>query len=271
MAAFDRQGALRLLRVLLGGKFIRRGYELRSRTSRWIWALLARLPDSGEMDYAEVGWVRELGKRAVLMMVSMAQMEALQEEVEEDLEGEVNDNGEEEQEEEFLGELVVDEDAERGVAVSTTTGPEQADTVEADYGHGEVADDQNEHGEMDMDLDEGEVTDDEQPAIATTSGNSNSNEDLAADIAAAKARLLARLEEGSGTKNENQPEQEQPEQDGNDLDNEEGEWEPTENSTVDEAEARANMRATLNMILTVAGEFYGQRDLLEFRDPFPAQ
>lgn len=31
---------------------------------------------------------------------------------------------------------------------------------------------------------------------------------------------------------------------------------------------RMNMRATLNMILTVAGEFYGQRDLLEFREPF---
>lgn len=32
--------------------------------------------------------------------------------------------------------------------------------------------------------------------------------------------------------------------------------------------SRANLRATLNMILTVAGEFYGQRDLLEFREPF---
>ncbi|KAK4139120.1 uncharacterized protein C8A04DRAFT_16144 [Dichotomopilus funicola] len=269
VAALDRQGALRLLRVLLGGKFIRRGYELRPRTSRWIWALLARLPDSGEMDYAEVGWVRELGKRAVLMMVSMAQMEALQEEVEEDLEGEMNDNGEEEQEEEFLGELVVDEDAERGVAVSTTTGLEKADTTEADNGHCEIADDQNEDGEMDMDLDEGEVTDDDQPAVPAAS--SNSDEDLAADIAAAKARLLARLEAGSSTNENQHPEHEQQEQAGDDLENEEGEWEPTENSTLDEAEARANMRATLNMILTVAGEFYGQRDLLEFRDPFPAQ
>lgn len=36
----------------------------------------------------------------------------------------------------------------------------------------------------------------------------------------------------------------------------------------DPVRARMNARATLNMILTVAGEFYGQRDLLEFRDPF---
>ena len=34
------------------------------------------------------------------------------------------------------------------------------------------------------------------------------------------------------------------------------------------ARAQVNLRATLNMILTVAGEFYGQRDLLEFRNPF---
>ncbi|EQK99500.1 v-snare [Ophiocordyceps sinensis CO18] len=31
---------------------------------------------------------------------------------------------------------------------------------------------------------------------------------------------------------------------------------------------RMNMRATLNMVLTVAGDFYGQRDLLQFREPF---
>lgn len=42
--------------------------------------------------------------------------------------------------------------------------------------------------------------------------------------------------------------------------------EPVEDSP--EERAKANVRATLNMILTVAGEFYGQRDLLEFRDPF---
>ena len=33
-------------------------------------------------------------------------------------------------------------------------------------------------------------------------------------------------------------------------------------------DARMNVRATVNMILTIVGEAYGQRDLLEFRDPF---
>jgi hypothetical protein len=40
--------------------------------------------------------------------------------------------------------------------------------------------------------------------------------------------------------------------------------EAAEDSVVD----LVNRRATVNMILTVVGEFYGQRDLLAFRDPF---
>ena len=70
---------MRLLRIILGGKFLRKNQELRERTSRWIWALLARLPDKGELDYQEIGWIRELGKRAVLLMVSLAEMEVLKE------------------------------------------------------------------------------------------------------------------------------------------------------------------------------------------------
>ncbi|KAK4042463.1 hypothetical protein C8A01DRAFT_13883, partial [Parachaetomium inaequale] len=258
VAALDRQGALKLLRVILGGKFIRRGYELRARTSRWIWALLARLPDAGEMDYAEVGWVRELGKRAVLMMVSITQMEALREEVEGELEGgEADDDGDDDADgEEFVGEMVVDEDGEAGGAVAAPVEAKPPVTDAADGNN------QEQDGEMDMDLDDGEVTDDDQPATA-------GNEDIAADIAAAKARLLARLEENSDA----QQEQEVPAAADDDEHADEHRQDGASDGEAgmpDEDEARVNMRATLNMILTVAGEFYGQRDLLEFRDPFPA-
>lgn len=249
IAALKRQSVLKLLRVILGGKFIRRGYELRPRTSRWIWALLARLPDQGEMDYVEVGWVRELGKRAVLMMVSIAHMDALREEVEGDLEGNIDGDGEEE----FVEEMVLDEDGEEH-AISTSTKPQPPAAVTTDADNGEGQD-----GEMDMDIDEGEVTDDDAPSTA-------GNKDIAADIAAAKARLLARLEENTSTQQEKvlvAAHADTPEDRPNGSSDE-------ETATMDEAEARANMRATLNMVLTVAGEFYGQRDLLEFRDPFPA-
>ncbi len=256
VAALDRQSALKLLRVILGGKFIRRGYELRERTSRWLWALLARLPDRGEMDYAEVGWIRELGKRAVLMMVSIAQMDALREEVEGDLEGgfEAEEEGDE-----FLGEMVVDE--EEGGGSNTQSRSDGAGTG-ADIKPAEVAtttnDDNHQDGEMDMDIDDGEVSDDDDPTAAS------GNKDIADEIAAAKARLLARLEKA--------PETQQEEPAGaDDNEHQHNQTNDGEDAVFDEAQARANTRATLNMILTVAGEFYGQRDLLEFRDPFPAQ
>ncbi len=56
------------------------------------------------------------------------------------------------------------------------------------------------------------------------------------------------------------------------LDHNEAEEANSAKREAEEQEARyrerINMRATLNMILTVAGEYYGQRDLLEFREPF---
>ncbi|AEO54669.1 hypothetical protein MYCTH_2297476 [Thermothelomyces thermophilus ATCC 42464] len=264
IAALNRQSVLKLLRVILGGKFIRRGYELRERTSRWIWALLARLPDRGELDYAEVGWVRELGKRAVLMMMSIAQMEALKEEVDGDLEGTIegdeddDDDGDKDDDnggEGFIGDMVVDEDGESGLA-----GPLPTESkARANVATNKV--EENKDGEVEMNIDDGEVTDDDQP---TTAGN----EDLEADIAAAKARLLARLEEGSP---EVQQDEELPTPADADAGQHQRGGDGENKAAVSEGtDPQVNLRATLNMILTVAGEFYGQRDLLEFRDPFPA-
>ncbi|KAL1843282.1 hypothetical protein VTJ49DRAFT_2391 [Mycothermus thermophilus] len=272
VAAMDRHAVLRVLRVILGGKFLRRGCELRERTSRWLWALLARLPDRGELDYAEVGWVRELGKRAVLMMVSMAQMEALREEVD-DLDGEVvedeEENGSTEEKGEGVGHEVVDEEGEEeeeaGVS-SAAAAPkdveEQQPTEEATAQPKPAnanapeptalaAEEEDEGGEMDMDIDEGELTDTD--GIAVPNGKDIASTAVASDLDAAKARLLAQLEDVSSPG----------EKAG-------GPWEEEEAAMSAEERARLNMRATLNMILTVAGEFYGQRDLLEFRDPFPA-
>ncbi|KAK3693611.1 hypothetical protein B0T22DRAFT_450264 [Podospora appendiculata] len=267
IAAIDRHAALKLLRVILGGKFIRRGYELRERTSRWIWALLAKLPDSGEMDYADVGWVRELGKRAVLMMMSMAHMKALQGEVEEDLEGidpdvaaaAKDDDGDDwvgdievaEMEVAEMGEVNIedlpDNELEQPSDVPLVADEPAGSNVAA--GPGADEDDL----EMDMEIDEGEVSDEP-----------TSLKDIEADIEAAKARLLARIENSTSAA----PEDEQQAFDTKgkglaaDQDGEE--------AASDETRRDVNTRATLNMILTVAGEFYGQRDLLEFRDPFPS-
>ncbi|KAK3985951.1 hypothetical protein QBC44DRAFT_334165 [Cladorrhinum sp. PSN332] len=246
IAALDRQSVLKLIRIILGGKFIRRGYELRERTSRWIWALLARLPDRGELGYDEVGWVRELGKRAVLMMVSMAHMDALREEVE-DVDGEdFEDDGEE----------VVDDDGV-GVGLPSTEGNEETAPVEEEpSGENATIRQDEEEGEVDMDIDDGEVFDDD------NHGPSAVKDSEAEDIAAVKARLLASLEETEVYKEqvgESRTREEEEDQ----------EETTSQKAAEDASRATMNMRATLNMILTVAGEFYGQRDLLEFRNPFP--
>lgn len=232
IAAMDQRSALRLLRVILGGKFIRRGYELKERTSRWIWALLARLPDRGEMDYEDIGWVRELGKRAVLMMISIshvAALQALQDDTEDGLEGE-----DVEEDDHVLCDTEVDMDQVDVPDPVETEEPTalQCEAVDQLTANNEVdVDDQ----EVDMDLDDGEVTDD-----SSSAGN------IQADIAAAKARLLAQLEDVA----------EAPSADAE------------AEGVIAATRTHANMRVTLNLILTVAGEFYGQTDLLEFRDPF---
>ncbi|KAK4224552.1 hypothetical protein QBC38DRAFT_511681 [Podospora fimiseda] len=239
IAALERQSVLKLLRVMLGGKFIRRGYELRERTSRWIWALLARLPDRGELGYDEVGWVRELGKRAVLMMVSMEHMDALREEVE-DVDGEEFEDDD--------GDLVAKEDT---IEVAMPPVEEEA-SAEI-----ESVPQEEEEGEVDMDIDDGEVFDDDDYGPSGVKG------DEAEDIEAVKARLLASLEE-TQVYDEQEGESRSKEKEENDQ-----EESASQKAAKDADSAGINMRATLNMILTVAGEFYGQRDLLEFRNPFP--
>ncbi|KAG8168233.1 hypothetical protein KVR01_003922 [Diaporthe batatas] len=250
VAAMDKDAVLRLLRVVLGGKFLRRGTELRERTSRWLWALLARLPDRGELDYMEVGHVRDLGKRAALLMHSLREMAALREEVEggcgrassegDGLEGDQEDwDGEAEAldgdgretsahpQESAEQPLSVADDEPASVlpssdlpAVPSSTAPAGAPCADIDEAE------QMEDGEIDE----------------------SAPMDIDPDVESAKTRLLAKLNNhGSNECVADQAGEEPP---------------------FDPARARMNMRATLNMILTVAGEIYGQRDLLEFRDPF---
>lgn len=285
IASMQKTDIIRLLRIVLGGKFFRKGQDLRERTSRWIWALLARLPDKGELDYQEVGWVRELGKRAVLFMMSLAEADVLREQYGVDGAGGI--------------EFEVDADIEEGIDEeisqhnSDEAEPLEDDThllAEANPSHGDEAmtngdgpsgdqeppevgvngnaktgailekpqttDDavSSQTSDVDMqidsDLEDGEVSDDPQPQTQSL-----------ADIEMAKARLLALLADQPDDKAVTV---ETP------LPSPPPERAAGKATAQDDGAARAdvNLRATLNMILTVAGEFYGQRDLLEFRDPF---
>ncbi|KAI2468105.1 hypothetical protein F4781DRAFT_399341 [Annulohypoxylon bovei var. microspora] len=267
VAGMHKDGVIRLLRIILGGKFLRKNQMLWERTSRWIWALLARLPERGELDYQEIGYIRELGKRAVLLMVSLAEMEVLKEHYD------VGDSGAE-----SLGEAEVDDEGideelspegfdgfdEEEATVANTNSVEAKEAAETEASvPGEAAGESDVEMQIDSDseVEDGEVS--EAPH--------HQAEESSADIETAKARLLLQLDTTA--------------EDDRDGDGEEDAAEPPTTTLMDEAfaalaadeeaqkkeehqRAKINERATLNMILTVAGEFYGQRDLLEFRDPF---
>ncbi|KAI3398088.1 hypothetical protein diail_9841 [Diaporthe ilicicola] len=249
VAAMDKDAVLRLLRVILGGKFLRSGTELRERTSRWLWALLARLPDRGELDYMEVGHVRDLGKRAALLMHSLREMAALREEVEgggaaqedDGLEGEQED-WEGEGEGEALDEDGADTSALTNEIVEPVAVPDN-DPASAQHSSGPPARSSSTAPTSLPDVDGDKADPMEDGEI-----DESAPMDIDTDVESAKTRLLAKLSTHGWSSNDaDQAEEEAP---------------------IDPARARMNMRATLNMILTVAGEFYGQRDLLEFRDPF---
>ncbi|RFU79806.1 hypothetical protein TARUN_2401 [Trichoderma arundinaceum] len=260
VALMSKDTVIRILRVMIGGKFLRSGHSIPQRTSQWLWALLARLPEVGELNHTEIGWIRDLGRRAVLLGRSLAEMAALRDELADDGFG-VNDNVDASStDEEVVADAVVegdeDDDAastpetatngppdtENGVINSSSpipiTIPEDEgkvltgkDHVDADEGEITQANDESEDEDVAMDIasdsdaDEGEIIE--------------QTDDTAA-LEEAKRKLLARL---ADDENERREEEER-------------------------RNARMNMRATLTMILTVAGEFYGQRDLLEFREPF---
>ncbi|PNY27497.1 Uncharacterized protein TCAP_02577 [Tolypocladium capitatum] len=251
LALMSKDSVLRVLRVMLGGKFLHRGYTLSERTSRWLWALLARLPEPWEMGHTEIAWVRDLGRRAVLLGRSLAEMAALRDELEDDMLG-VNesvdassggDNDDDSaatdaragQDPGCYGSEPQENPAQDVVSQENPTGedvPEEQAGAEPDQG-GQVDEGNGDNESVAMDLasdsDEGEAKEDDDTALE-----------------AAKKAFLSRLEDAAAG-------------------NEQHEEDPQEAARL---RLRMNMRATLNMILTVAGEFYGQRDLLEFREPF---
>ena len=89
----------------------------------------------------------------------------------------------------------------------------------------------------------------EEEDVAMDLESSDEDESSPPDLEEVRRRLLAQLDHDEGDEEERDKEE-----------------------ALREAETRAkmNMRATINMVLTVTGDFYGQRDLLEFREPFGA-
>ncbi|PGH05070.1 hypothetical protein GX51_03168 [Blastomyces parvus] len=264
LACMDTESVLRLLAIVtrLLSKTVRGGESVQvKRLGAWAWGLLGRCRDVGEMGSEDVGDIRELGKRAARILVKVRESEAV------DVQGmDVGEGGEADEEE---GEEIEGEQEEPG------------------YG---TRDDINENGDVDVDVDVGEyhvdelnITDD----VVSTGGNitkhitahgetdrdiitPSNGVDVQDELEAAKARLQARLHHQQGGDTPEPKENETEREGNNDIDYDEGEEAEEEEGEVDDDYESRNVqqytRAMLDMIISVIGEFYGQRDLLEFRD-----
>ncbi|GAB0137104.1 hypothetical protein EsDP_00005387 [Epichloe bromicola] len=247
LALMSKETVILVLRVLIGGNFLQRGHTLSERTTQWIWGLLARLPDRGELNHTEIGWIRDLGRRAVLLGISLEEMATMRDALSD-------------------GELGVNEDADASSRDEDALYMNGEDVEEETVAHGDApedgqytaGDDENPHVDAtnnangDENGEEGGVQEQsvngDDAAMEIDSGSEDGEaRDEHGDLEAAKRGLLARLNDESDT---------------------EEQWEENEAQEEAKTRLRMNLRATLSMILTVAGDFYGQRDLLEFRNPF---
>ncbi|PGH30211.1 hypothetical protein GX50_07038 [[Emmonsia] crescens] len=253
LACMDMESVLGLLAIVtrLLSKTVRGGESAQvKRLGAWTWGLLGRCRAVGEMGSEEVGDIRELGKRAARILVKVRESEAVEAKAMqgdgfdmEDGEGrkEEVEEAEENQERGFGGRENINGDGNRdGNQVD-----ELDITNDVVHTNGNITEPIIAHGEANGDI------------ITPTDGV-----DAQDELEAAKARLQERLQlQQTGDKMEAR-ESEIEGEENNDDDEEEGE-------VVDDNESRnvqQYTRAMLDMIISVIGEFYGQRDLLEFRD-----
>jgi hypothetical protein len=244
LSAMNQVTVLRLIRLVTKNGFLKRDKVLDQRVSGWVWALLGRVEDVGVMGSEDVGVIRELGKRAVWVVEGLKEREGR---------GVVADT-------EDIQEHELDEEVEECADVDDAR--EEGEALDSDKPGPILGEENTLYKNVDREnyqftsapeyeeLEEGEVS---------SSLESDSNEapaKVAADeLAAAKARLMARVstaEHGSPTVNRT-----------------EGDHNVKEEALPEEREYQerlSNLRGTLNMILTVVGEIFGQRDLLEHRD-----
>jgi hypothetical protein len=247
IACMNKKSVFRLIGLITHGSLLKRGSEVGVGASLWAWALLARLPDRGELNSDEIGVIRELGKKAVLVAMGLRNVKSWDEgmkEVEEgfdaDLE-EVEETVDMTNEDEIyldLGDEVDErddlEDGEWDAAVDTTSKEEPI--LEVNYSltancNGNTAAAENAEEQIEQEL-----------APGDTPINPK-------DLADAQARILSLL-------NEKVPEHPV---------NIEAAVPAVEKPPKTISPTTWNTIATVDMIITIAGEVYGQRDLLEFR------
>ena len=258
VASMSKVTVLKLLGLLTTGSLLKRGAEVQVRVSRWAWALLARLPERGELTSEEIGIVRELGKKAVLVGMGLKEEREWGEGMDEVEAGFDDDDYEEALTLVKDDEIDLDIKGELEFGELESTGPDIINDHESNKRQqtGQIIGPQLPTNNDAL----GPVANkqDDEEILYKSNGTNNDEEEegelSVEDLAAAKARMLATL---------NDSKEEEALQ--------EAEMLEEENSLrLKKSAERWNTKATVDMIITVAGEMYGQRDLLEFRQTWEA-
>lgn len=250
LACMDMQSVLGVLSIMgrLMSENVKSGDAARvRRIGAWAWGLLARCRDVGQLSSEEVGEIRDLGKRAAKILRKMKEerMAATGPATAQDVAGQhrgslERSDGEGEESREKSHDT---RDGDEEARVKVAAGPEQPannDSGAVVEGHQAAAED----GLEPMDV------------SFSHQGAGTPRESEPEELEAAKARLQARLQLSQ------EPEQPVEKEKETAATRTEVQAEAHEKST----DAVKQTRAMLDMILTVVGEFYGQRDLLEARE-----
>lgn len=248
VACMDKLTVLRLLGLITGGAYLKRGANVEIGVSQWVWSLLAKLPERGELNSEEIGVVRELGKKAVLVGMGLKEDQDWEEGIDH-LEA-VYEIGKGDDDKDVIG--VVEQNSE------SFDSPQRLDTkpIGPQLPGGTLAETPA-SGKASLARTEDRISQ-EEPKLGQTAREE--------ELAAAKARILASLGGNDAPNAALEPEVgpskgKEPAEEAESAED----TVPTKEELAKKEAATWNTKATLDMIITIAGEMYGQRDLLEFR------
>jgi regulator of vacuolar morphogenesis len=241
LASMDMESVLEVLEILARMMSdVVRGDDIQRvrRIGAWAWGLLGKCREVGQLSTREVGVVRSLGKRAATILRKVQELEY--DDYEEDVDYTVTDTpkGETKQVNIVEDEKDTKEEAQQSPTVHNEEATRQGTQPEPTA-----------QGEEEAQLEptvrsEEESKQEELPEAAEAQGSSMADASLEeSDLEAAKARLQARLQNNSDSVEA-----------------------PAGCDDIEEDDWSIQTHALLDMIITVVGEFFGQRDLLKERE-----
>ncbi|TQS38826.1 hypothetical protein Golomagni_00660 [Golovinomyces magnicellulatus] len=260
ISSMDKNTVLRLLGLLTQGTVLKSGLKVAPNLSRWAWSLLARLPDRGDLNSEEIGVLRALGKKAISLGMGLKEDsdwgsslielgDSFDNDVEESNVSDLITEDEIYEEYNIINDSEVNETEISLSAKLLEVRPEEhnTETINSSYDKkkGEPAT-PSRQGSIEV-HDKGPLS----KEFVDSSLKISESKCLEDGLLAAKARVLERYCSAENEDSINIEPEILPK--------------PAPKGIFFSAPLQQNAQATVDMIVTIVGESYGQRDLLEFR------